>query len=277
MNFKGRKLVIATMHGKESVLSPILEKALGVETIVPESFNTDLYGTFSGEILRKMDPLEAAKAKCLDACRIVGCGLAVASEGSFGPHPTIYFTPANEEILVFMDLENDICVRARIVSLKTNFGAKTFTDWETAAHFANSARFPGHGLMISNQQRTQVKKGIQDWEILREYFNRYLRDYGSVVLETDMRAMYNPMRMAVIAEAGEKLVQSILRICPHCSFPGYDVSKLNPGLPCAECGLPTKNTLSHTYTCQKCNYTEEQLYPHEKRNEDPRYCDYCNP
>lgn len=45
------------MHGKENVLSPILEKALGVETIVPESFNTDLYGTFSGEIPRKMDPI----------------------------------------------------------------------------------------------------------------------------------------------------------------------------------------------------------------------------
>jgi hypothetical protein len=48
--FKGRNLVIATLHGKEKVIAPLLEHALGVKIIVPEKFDTDQYGTFSGEI-----------------------------------------------------------------------------------------------------------------------------------------------------------------------------------------------------------------------------------
>jgi hypothetical protein len=48
--FKDCTLVIATMHGKEKVIAPLLVKALGVKIIVPENFDTDLYGTFSGEI-----------------------------------------------------------------------------------------------------------------------------------------------------------------------------------------------------------------------------------
>ncbi|MFC3562693.1 DUF6671 family protein [Pedobacter jamesrossensis] len=275
--FKGRKLVIATMHGKEKVLGTILEKELGVETIVPKEFNTDFYGTFFGEVEREKDPLETARTKCLDACRISGCTLAVASEGSFGPHPTIYFIPGDEEIMVFMDLENDVYVRARVVSPKTNFGGNTFMDWETAVEFANRARFPSHGLIISDQQRMDVKKGVQDWEVLETYFKKCLENNGSVVLETDMRAMYNPMRLEVIAEAAESLVQNILRACPNCSFPGYDVTKVNLGLPCGQCGLATKNTLSHRFECQKCHHTEVKLYPKDKKTEDPQYCDYCNP
>ncbi|WP_252790685.1 DUF6671 family protein [Mucilaginibacter flavidus] len=114
------------MHGKEKVISPIFEKALGVETVLPDGFNTDWYGTFSAEIEREKDPLETARSKCIDACRITGCTLAVASEGSFGAHPTIYFIPADDEIMVFMDLENDIYVRARVVSTKTNFRGGQF-------------------------------------------------------------------------------------------------------------------------------------------------------
>lgn len=275
--FKARKLVIATMHGKEEVLAPILEKSLGVEVIVPQEFDTDLYGTFFGELEREKDPLETAKIKCLDACRVTGCSLAVASEGSFGPHPTIYFIPADEEILVFMDLENDIYVRARVVSPKTNFGGNTFTDWETAVKFANWARFPSHGLIIADQQRMHVKKGIQDWALLEKHFNECLENYGSVVLQTDMRAMYNPMRLEVIAQVAAILVQTVLRICPSCSFPGYDVSKVNSGLPCSQCGLPTTAILSHIYECQKCHHTEVKRYPKDKKTEDPQFCDHCNP
>lgn len=61
--FAGRKLVIATMHGKEATIGPILTRELGVEIVVPEHFNTDTYGTFSGEIERIVDPVEAGRIK----------------------------------------------------------------------------------------------------------------------------------------------------------------------------------------------------------------------
>ena len=48
--FAGRKVLIATKHKKELVLSPILEKELVVSCFVSEQFDTDILGTFSGEI-----------------------------------------------------------------------------------------------------------------------------------------------------------------------------------------------------------------------------------
>ena len=82
--FRGRKLVIATMHGKEQVIAPVLQEALGVEMILTGSLNTDTFGTFSGEIPRELSPEAAALAKCNLAMQLTGCDLAVASEGSFG-------------------------------------------------------------------------------------------------------------------------------------------------------------------------------------------------
>lgn len=50
--FKNRVGILATMHKKEEVISPILEKELGIKIIIPEEFNSDRYGTFTGDIER---------------------------------------------------------------------------------------------------------------------------------------------------------------------------------------------------------------------------------
>lgn len=94
--FEGRKLVIATKHQKEQVLSPLLSHSLGVHVIVPNNLDTDLLGTFSGEVERKHDPITTARLKCQWAMDLTNCDLAVASEGSFGSHPAAFFLPANE-------------------------------------------------------------------------------------------------------------------------------------------------------------------------------------
>lgn len=113
--FRGRKLVIATMHCKERVLGPILETSHGVVKVLPEGFNIDIYGTFSGEVEREMDPLETARIKFIDACKKSGCTLDVSSEGSFGAHPTMLYLPGDDEIMVLMDMKNDIYARVRVV------------------------------------------------------------------------------------------------------------------------------------------------------------------
>lgn len=56
--FTDRKLVIATKHSKETVIAPVLESGCGVKCIVPDDFDTDQLGTFSGEIERQDDPLK---------------------------------------------------------------------------------------------------------------------------------------------------------------------------------------------------------------------------
>ena len=63
MDFAGRKLVIATKHDKQTVIGPLIEAFLGAEWFINSAFDTDLLGTFSGEIERKEDPLITLKNK----------------------------------------------------------------------------------------------------------------------------------------------------------------------------------------------------------------------
>lgn len=55
--FEGRRLVIATKHGKEAFLAPILERELGVHCFILPLFDSDIFGTFSGEVERLEDPV----------------------------------------------------------------------------------------------------------------------------------------------------------------------------------------------------------------------------
>ncbi len=277
--FAGRQLVIATKHGKEKVIGPLLKEALGVELIVPQDFDTDQFGTFSGEVERPVDPVEAARLKCKLACEQYNCSLAIASEGSFGPHPSLYFVPGDDEIVVMIDNANKLEFKARSISTKTNFSGDLFTSWREAEKFAQMVSFPSHGLIIRNKKEGYegLVKGVSTWEELRLHFERFLRDYGQVFLETDMRAMHNPTRMTVIEEATMKLIEHILKTCPNCTTPGFEIVKVKSGLPCSQCNMPTRSTKAYIYSCQKCNYQQEELYPKGKKTEDPMYCDWCNP
>ncbi len=124
--FLNRKLLIATKHQKESVIAPILEKELGVICFVDETFDTDTLGTFTGEIERELDPISTAREKCLRAMKVNNCNLGIASEGSFGPHPSIFFVTADDEFLIFIDKLNNIEVVVRELSTSTNFNGKLY-------------------------------------------------------------------------------------------------------------------------------------------------------
>lgn len=277
--YERRELVIATMHKKEDAIAPVLEKVLGVNCIVPKNIDTDQFGTFSGEIERKSSPLEAARMKCYKAMDLTGCDLAVASEGSFGPHPSMFFIPADDELLVLIDKKNNIEIVARELSTETNFNAKEINSIDELKSFAAFVKFPSHALIlkVESQQYQQFIKGISDWEILyQKYFE--LSSLGhKIFAETDMRALYNPSRMSVIQKATQKLVKKIKSICPQCKTPGFGITDHRDGLPCSLCGFKTRSTLSYISVCQKCSYTKEDFYPNGKTEEDPMYCDMCNP
>ena len=80
--FAGRKLVIATKHHKEKVIASLLEEAFDVKCFIPENFDTDLLGTFTGEIERKDGPIITIRNKCLQAMELSNCDLGIASEES---------------------------------------------------------------------------------------------------------------------------------------------------------------------------------------------------
>lgn len=277
--FRDRRLLIATKHKKEAVLAPLLEKSLEVKCTVSEKFDTDTLGTFSGEVERKEGSVVTARQKCLLAMELYDCDLGVASEGSFGPHPLIPFMTANEEFLIFLDRKNDLEIIVKEVETNTNFAVEEIKTRKDLVLFAKRVKFPSHALVLRSFEKrdAEIIKGITIWESLNKAFDHLVKDHGSVFVETDMRAMYNPTRMKVIAKAGEKLVNKVKSCCPTCSTPGFGIVSATAGLPCNLCGSPTHSILSHLHECQKCLYRETEQYPLGKKTEDPEFCDRCNP
>jgi hypothetical protein len=277
--FENRRLVIATMHHKESVIAPLLEKELAVNCFVPDNFNTDNLGTFSGEIERKDDPLTTARKKCLMAMELTNCDLGVANEGSFGSHPSVFIASADDEILILIDKKNNLEIVVRELSLETNFNAVKISTYSELEEFANTVQFPSHAILLkSTKNETPViVKGIQSWELLKESYEKLYNNTTPIDAETDMRALFNPTRMKVIKKATHKLIEKIKSLCPKCKTPGFGIVSAKSGLLCEYCKSETKSIKSYVYQCQKCQYELEKMFPNNKQFEDPMYCDYCNP
>lgn len=277
--FKDRTLVIATKHAKERVIAPILEQALGVRCITSEGLDTDLLGTFTGEVERELDPLATAREKCNRAMDAAGCDLAVASEGSFGPHPVMVFVAGGDEMLLLVDRANGLELVAREVSSHTNFATAQLRNEDELLDFANKAGFPEHALILrrSRDSSDDIHKGITDHSVLLETFRALRAVMPEVSVETDMRAMHNPKRMDVIADATRKLVALIESRCPACAMPGFAVTEVIRGLPCELCGLPTNAASRHISSCNHCDCRRELRNPDGKTAENPMYCEFCNP
>ena len=277
--FEGRNLIIATKHKKENVIAPIVEKELHVKCFVAKDIDTDTLGTFTGEIERKDDPVTSARNKCFMAMELTNCDLAIASEGSFGPHPAIYFIPADDEILILIDKKNDLEIIVRELSSETNFNGSEIKTVEELLEFAANSGFPSHGLILrkSKKDYIDIVKGITNEAQLIKVFYGLIDKFGTAYIETDMRAMFNPTRMKVIENAVKKLSKKVNTPCPVCNMPGFGITDAKEGLPCKLCNLPTRSTISYIYSCQKCYYKKEEKYPKGKLKEDPMYCDHCNP
>lgn len=272
--FEGRNLVIATKHQKESVVAPLFANEFGVHAMVPPHFDTDQFGTFSGEIERNASAIETIRLKINKALEITGESLGIASEGSFGPHPQVGFIPAGEEIVMLIDRLNNIEISASKISMSTNYAQQQCTLWDEVRKFATHAGFPTHGLILRSERA--VLKGITDWADLEKGYHQTKQEFAPILVETDMRAMYNPTRMKAIQKATELLIEKIKSVCPACGFPGFSIADRVSGLPCNGCGRPSAFSLKHVYQCRYCNHQEEKIFP-EGSASDPMYCDHCNP
>ena len=275
--FYGRHLYVATMHQKEKVIAPILNSMLGVTCFVSHELNTDQFGTFSGEIARTLSPLNAARAKCDLAHQHTGCDLVLANEGSFGPHPNLFFIPANEELMLLRDYKNNLSIWTSLLSTETNFNSLEISNTKQLADFAKSIGFPSHNLILLSSDRTQTRKDFKTLEEAKHALVELTIGDGRCIVETDMRAMNNPTRMKVIEELTHKLVKKVNSKCPFCNTPGFDVIRAISGLPCMACKSPTSSTLSLVKGCISCSHEELIEYPNNKVEEDPMYCNYCNP
>ncbi|NWF61668.1 MAG: hypothetical protein HXY43_21045 [Fischerella sp.] len=281
--FTNRVAVLATMHQKERVIAPILEENLGIKVIVPENFNTDAFGTFTREIKRPGNQIEAARLKAEKALELTGETLAIASEGSFGLHPSLPLISSNREIVILLDQTHNLEIIGEELSCDTNHNHLVVESVEQAFQFAKKAGFPEHGLVVmfgnSAKDSSEIIKGITTEEKLAEAVEFVLINSptGTAHLETDMRAMYNPTRMKNIEKATHDLLRKINSLCPSCSMPGFEITRRIKGLPCAICYMPTPLTRAVVYQCQKCGFSQEKLLSDGNNYADPAQCIYCNP
>jgi hypothetical protein len=279
--FANRRALLATMHGKEKAIAPLLESGLGLQVIVPTNFNTDRFGTFTRDIKRLDTQIATARAKITSLLQETQESCGIASEGSFYPHPSLPFVPCDREIVLLWEQTHNLQVIGEAISTETNFSHRRINSLEEAWSFAQSVGFPEHGLVVMPSSDTQVPehifKGITDRSSLETSMGEVLKISPTVHIETDMRAMYNPTRMKVIAQATENLLAKLRQFCPQCGFPGFSVVERKAGLPCQWCHAPTDLIQAEIYQCQRCAYRQENLFPQGITFAEPTYCSYCNP
>jgi DNA-directed RNA polymerase subunit RPC12/RpoP len=277
----GKTAVLATMHRKERAIAPVLTQALDLHITVPAGFNTDQFGTFTRDVARAGSQLEAARQKALAAMEVTGYTVGLASEGAFGPHPAMPWVACDRELVLLIDIQHNLELVGEAISTDTNYRQARITSLAAALDFARSAQFPSHGLVAMADQTPSstdtIIKGIVSEDQLGQAVEQLLSSHGSIWLETDMRAHMNPSRMATIQQATENLLKKIHQSCPACGWPGYDVARRIPGLPCAGCGLPTTRTQSWVYRCRRCSHEHTVPFPEGITTADPGQCSYCNP
>lgn len=274
--------VIATMHGKEAVIAPLLQGALGLRSELPTNFDTDRFGTFSRDVPRVDTPLATARAKIAAAFeQVPHAQIGIASEGSFGPHPQVPFIPFDNELVLLIDKHSGVEVAGHHVTPRTNYAHCVVTGASAALEFAQTAGFPSHGLIVigtldgKSAPIRLLRKDLTTMPELLTAVADCIGLCGEAYLETDMRAHRNPPRMRAIRRATIDLVRRYRSRCPRCSREGFIITERLAGLPCSACSEPTEMIRATASVCAGCGYRYEQAA--QDASADPGHCDYCNP
>lgn len=273
------RVAMATMHGKERVLKPAFA-TIGIDLVVPGKLDTDQFGTFSRDRPRSGTMLDAARAKAEAAMRETGLPAALASEGAYGPHPTIPFLAAGRELLLFIDAEQGLEIVEMTIDEQPTFDHCEATSIDDAEDFLKRIGFPEQGVIVAPVGRLSepVAKGVRSLVDLEAAIltGRELSPKAKAHIETDMRAFMNPRRMDKIGELGRQMTLRLSTPCPHCSSPGWGKIRTDYGLPCSLCGSPTSLPRHDVFGCVQCD-VEERVERAPGAVADPAYCPLCNP
>jgi len=277
--YRGARIALLTQHGKERVLAPLFASELDATLVVEGGFDTDALGTFTREVPREGTQLEAARRKAEIAIERSGAEIGLGSEGAFVSGP-FGLGSWNIEALVLIDRARGIEIIGRAGAAGRHLHASVATLAELVA-FATRAGFPEHGLVLrpNDERDPRVVKGINTQAALVRAFEQVVREAtgGVVFVENDLRAHFNPTRMASIGEAGRDLVARMKCACPACGLPGFGAVGQVPGLPCRDCGAPTRHPVAEEFGCVRCEHREERPLRDASESADPSVCDYCNP
>lgn len=266
---------LGTMHGKEAALGPPLA-ALGITLIRPE-IDTDRFGTFTAETPRHGTMVDAARAKARAAIAATGLNVGIASEGAYGPHPSIPFLPLGREVLLWHEAETGREIVEQAVDDHPTYDHAEVANLADAEALLSRVDFPLTALIVAPaSDALPTAKGLRDRDTLLAAIRQAAANSadGRAFLQTDMRAHMNPRRMQVIAGLAARLAQRLSTPCPQCRAAGWGLLRREPGLPCGDCGTPTALVAHDIYGCTACG--AEDRAP-RTGTADPAHCPYCNP
>lgn len=276
--YQDRQVALLTQHSKERVIASVLDVVLGCRVVRVAGYDTDLLGTFTRDISRVGTQFKAAQIKARLGMDLAGFPIGIASEGSFGADPFTGMFSWNVEMIVWIDDTLGIEM-VGVASGKGSFSHLLAETWEQAETFARTAGFPEHGLVARPQHEDdpRIRKGIADWETLREAFRWACGEAsnGCAFLETDVRAHMNPTRMEMIGQAAQDLARKLCTLCPTCDAPGFQLDERVLGLPCEDCGAPTREARANIHRCARCSH-QVTVECQEKAASASR-CEFCNP
>lgn len=281
-SYQGRGAVLTTMHGKGAAIAPSFQNKLGLKVEVNPGINTDLLGTFTREVTREKNMLETAIEKARLGMKQSRQSLGIASEGSFGPHPSIPFLAITRELIVFVDDEQNIVVHELVTTEDTNFSSAVVSPDEDVSGFLSRTGFPEHAVVVSPHESADYRptfKGVRERTVLNGLIRRSADASfdGKALLQTDMRANFNPTRMKVIANCAEKLADRLRSECPQCLEVGWGIVDVERGLPCEFCGAATKAVKFEIWGCVRCTYREKRFRIDGMLASQQQYCNSCNP
>ncbi|MBC7997921.1 MAG: hypothetical protein IAF58_08255 [Leptolyngbya sp.] len=292
-----RQVALTTKHCKEKAIALPFRAALGLETRCASNVDTDLLGTFTGEIRRKGTAIETSVTKARLGMRELNLPLGLSSEGSFGPHPFLTLIPGTQEFMTFIDDERGFQITEQIVSTETNYNGQSASKASELQDFFVKVKFPSHGLIVrpnmhrssifakatqiilSRQTNMVIFKGLQNFNELERAIEKCKLESsdGMAYVETDMRAHMNPTRLRVIRKLAIKLGRRLQKSCPECNCPGWGLTDSVPGLPCVVCSHPSDTAKLEISSCAKCKFKEQRERADGIEYVDPGECHRCNP
>jgi len=281
-SYQGRTAVLATQHGKERMVARPLRAAVGLSVTVPAEINTDLLGTFTGDVKRSGPPREVVIQKARLGMSMSGLPLGLASEGSFGPHPLLPFAASDYELLAFVDDEIGFTVVEGILTEVTNFGQCSVRPKADLNDFLQRAQFPSHALIARPNEGLKpglLFKGIAEYAALVDAVQRCAAASadGLAHVETDMRADVNPTRQKAIRKVAFRLARRLACPCPVCRTPGWGRTGVERGLPCGSCGTPTEWIKHEIFGCARCDHQILKVREDGLQFVEPNLCPVCNP
>ena len=146
--YVGYRAVLATMHGKETVIVPSLRDELGLMVETAAGLDTDALGTFTGEIPRVGSIREAAIAKARLGMAATGLPIGIASEGSYGPHPLIPFVSGGIELMVLVDDMRGIVIAEHLVEDAPAYAHAEVATSQQLEAFLGRIGFPDHAVIV---------------------------------------------------------------------------------------------------------------------------------